>query len=87
MTAGQALDAAQRAVRAGRLEISGHARKRMYQRGAQRADVENAIVTATAAKWQPEHGTWLLRNGVDCDGDELLVAVALDETPQVTTVM
>jgi hypothetical protein len=41
-----------------RVQPNRHALDRMEERGAVLADVQNALLTATRASWQSEHGSW-----------------------------
>jgi len=58
----------------------------MEERGAVLADVQNALLTATRASWQSEHGSWKVVGGIDLDGDGLDVALELTGDLLVRTV-
>lgn len=85
-TPAQALAEAQRIAATGIFLISLHATGRMKKRGAKRADVRAAILSAVSATWQPVDGTWRLDGGADLDGDALVVAVVLDGGMLVATI-
>ena len=68
------------------VELSYHATVRMAQRGARKADVVNALLSATVATWQADHQTWLVKGGVDLDGDDLDVARLVEAAVLVITV-
>jgi hypothetical protein len=59
----------------------------MQERNVQVADVYRSLETAKAAHWQDDHRTWKLVGGLDIDGDELVLAVAIrDHDVKVVTV-
>ena len=58
----------------------------MEERGAVLADVQNALLTATRASWQSEHGSWKVVGGIDLDGDGLDVALEFTGDLLVRTV-
>lgn len=74
------------AGRLGQFFLSGHARLRCRQRGADEHDVREALSSCTSALWQEEHGRWRLDGGLDLDGDELTLAVTFDPGVIVVTV-
>ena len=78
MDSAEVLQIAAAAARHGQLRITGHARDRMPQRNATLEDIETAVCSATAAKHDPEKGTWKLTGGADIDGDSLDVCVAIE---------
>ena len=86
ITAEQALAVAKAGI--GTAIVSRHVREeRMMDRNVAYEDIWNAIRTATKAKEQ-DNGTWRLYGGTDIDGDELIVAVELRQTPYIiVTVM
>lgn len=61
----------------GRILESSHARKRMNQRGATLRDVRCAIAAATTCVCEEVDEKWKLTDGVDTDGDLLVVVAAL----------
>lgn len=65
-------------MEASRYWFEAHALERMAERGARRSDVLEAIRSARTAKRQ-DKGRWRV-DGVDLDGDDLSVIVALDGT-------
>lgn len=69
-----------------RVQPNHHALDRMEERGAVLADVQNALLTATGASWQAEHGSWKVVGGVDLDGDGLNVALEFTSDLLVRTV-
>ena len=74
-----------RLARAGRVVVSRHAYERMDERGAEETDVINALVTSTAAIWQPARLTWRVTGGVDIEGDVLTVVVDITADVVVVT--
>lgn len=75
------------AARFRRVRLSGHALDQMHERNVQIADVYQSLQTAKEARWQEDHGTWKLVGGLDMDGDELVLAVAIrDHDVKVVTV-
>jgi hypothetical protein len=75
----------QRLARLDRIVVTGHARKRMADRGAVKEDLRNALLTATAAIRQPDRGNWRIEGGADHDGDDLTVIVDLEADVIVVT--
>ena len=69
-----------------RVQPNRHALIRMEERMAVLADVQNALLTATSAFWQVEHGSWKVVGGVDLDGDDLDVALELKADLLIRTV-
>jgi hypothetical protein len=69
-----------------RVQPNLHALQRMQERGAVLADVQNALLTASYARWQEEHGSWRITGGVDLDGDDLSVAIEFTGDLLVRTV-
>jgi len=63
-----------------------HASERMHSRGATPGDVRAALITARSSRWQADRETWRITGGVDLDGDELVVIVALEADVVVVTV-
>lgn len=62
------------------LIVSGHARKRMFERQVSWFDIRKVIETAQTANPRTDKKgrvSWRL-NGKDADGDDLTVAVSLD---------
>lgn len=62
-----------------------HVRQRMAQRGATIKCLARALQTATAATHQAENDRWRLEGGVDSDGDELTLVVALRDGVVIVT--
>jgi len=58
----------------------------MAERGAVLRDVQSALLTATRATWQAEHGSWKVSGGLDLDGEELVVAIEFTGDLLVRTV-
>lgn len=69
-----------------RIAITRHADARMRERNATRADVANALISASVARWQPDQSTYRVEGGVDLAGDELTVAVVIQDDLIVVTV-
>jgi len=67
------------------VSFTGHARKRMAQRGAIARDVISALVTATSATWQTDNQNYRVEGGVDLDGDEMTVIVTIEANVIVIT--
>jgi hypothetical protein len=78
VTGAEALTRIKAYAGASRYWFAEHALERMEERGARRGDVLEAIRTARKATRQ-ESGRWRV-DGVDLDGDDLGVIVALDGT-------
>jgi pentatricopeptide repeat protein len=72
-------------ARAGRVSYVRHAIERMDERGVTRNDVEHALMYAGRCAWQPRKESWKAF-GVDLSGDELVVAVAIENGLLVVTV-
>jgi pentatricopeptide repeat protein len=85
VTPGEALDVIRGLARAGRVSYVRHAIERMDERGVTRNDVDNALMKASSAVWQPRKETWKTF-GADLAGDDLVVAVAIDDGLLVVTV-
>jgi hypothetical protein len=68
---------------ANRIEYGPHARKRMRERGAGRADVREALVTAIACRAEADE-RWKV-TGIDTAGDELTVVVVIEDGVVVVT--
>ncbi len=66
------------------IRLSGHARKRADERGANFEDVRKALMTATSSK--PEGGDkYKIDGGHDLDGDSLSLVVAIEDKLLVVT--
>ena len=74
----EALVRARAAAKYRQIHLTGHAVDQMGDRNVQASDLRHAIVTATSAKWQADHGTWLLTGGRDTEGAGLTIAVAIE---------
>ena len=68
----------------GRVRTIDHSRKKKSTpelgrggRGIKWSDLQAALLTATDAHWQEEHGTWKITGGTDLDGDPLIVTVVV----------
>ncbi len=85
MSDATALAEIQRLARLDRLVFTRHARERMTERGAERGDVRNALVTATDALRQ-ERGTSRVTGGRDHDGDEMTVICDIETDVIVVTI-
>lgn len=81
----QALAEIKRLVALNRVLYTHHAQIRMIERGARRRDVEHALLGSTSATEQHDRGSWRLTGGVDFDGDDLTVIVALEADVVVVT--
>lgn len=81
----QALAEIKRLVALDRVLYTHHAQIRMIERGARRRDVEHALLGATSATEQRDRGCWRVKGGVDLDGDDLTVVVALEADVVVVT--
>jgi hypothetical protein len=69
----------------GRVRTIAHSRKKKSNpelgsggRGVKWSDLQAALLTATDALWQEDHGTWKIIGGTDLDGDPLILAVVVD---------
>jgi len=82
----KALAEIQRLGRLGRVIINPHANRRMEERRVTDPDIYRAMLTATAALWQADHGNWRVEGGVDTDGDELTVICDIEADVVVVTV-
>lgn len=82
----RALAEIHRAANGNRVALTNHALIRMSQRSATRVDVIKALRTATAARWQEDHRTWLATGGTDTAGDDLDAACVIDDGVLVVTV-
>ncbi len=51
-----------------------------------RADIQEALATATSATFQPNHQTWRIDGGKDFDGDDLTIVVLFEDGVVVVTV-
>jgi hypothetical protein len=72
---------------AGRIFITTHARKRMSLRQITAEDIRVAIPSATGAEWNEEDDAWRVYGGVDLDGEETIVGVAIEHPGvRITTV-
>lgn len=85
MTPAEALADIRGLARAGRVSYVRHAIERMGERGVTRNDVEHALMNAARCVWQARKETWKAF-GVDLLGDELVVAVAIEDGLLVVTV-
>lgn len=85
MTPAEALADIRGLARAGRVAYVRHAIERMDERGVTRNDVEHALMNALRCTWQPSKQTWKTF-GVDLSGDDLVVAVAIEDGLVVVTV-
>jgi len=85
VTSAEALADIRGLARAGRVSYVRHAIERMNERGVTRNDVEHALMNAARCTWQPSKQTWKTV-GVDLSGDELVVAVAIEDGLLVVTV-
>ncbi len=85
MTPDEALADIRGLARAGRVSYVRHAIERMDERRVTRKDVEHVLANATRCAWQPRKETWKV-SGVDLSGDELVVAVAIEDGLLVVTV-
>ena len=56
MTPAEALEDIRGYALAGRIEVTGHARQRMRERGAVFEDLRHALTTATACQSEPARG-------------------------------
>jgi hypothetical protein len=82
----RALDEIKKLAARNYIRFTSHAIARMRQRGANRADVKNALLSASDATWQTDHQSWHVTGGVDLDGDELSLAVDIEADVVVITV-
>jgi len=80
-----ALELAKECAAAGLVRFTLHARERMDERGALPRDVVNAICTAKRAGQGNQEGRWVLRGGVDEEGEDLAVVVAFEGDVLVIT--
>jgi Domain of unknown function (DUF4258) len=78
MTPTAALSEIRRYAIQGRIRFSGHAMKRMGERGATREDVRHALCVAKRCRASPDApGRWEVPS-VDEDGDNLVVVVVIE---------
>lgn len=68
---------------AGRIVVTGHARRRMRERGVEREDLRHALVTAASCE-REEAEKWRVRSS-DLDGDELQLIVVIEQGVIVVT--
>ena len=85
VTEAEALESIRGLAGANRYVVRQHADNRMRERNITNSDLRAALVAAKSAEWQAEKGTWKT-TGPDVDGDDLTVAVALEEDLVVVTV-
>lgn len=57
----------------------------MFERGVTPVEVATALARCKRCRWQPEQGTWRAES-CDADGEELVVAVAIEAGLLVVTV-
>jgi hypothetical protein len=84
VTPAEALELVHRAGVTGQFFVSIHGRERQDQRSAQRADIRQALRTASSALLQ-ENGRWRVE-GVDLDEDDLTLIVVFEDGVVVITV-
>jgi hypothetical protein len=84
VTPTEARDAVRGHAQANRISYTRHARMRMEQRGARRADVRSALITGTAGAAEPDD-RWEVTGGVDLDGDDLTVVLVIADGLVVVT--
>ena len=65
----------------GTLAVTRHAREQQNARNVRSRDIAHAIKGAQEATYQPDRGTWLIKGGVDVDGEPLVVVVDVKTTP------
>lgn len=75
---------AREALRAGKHRYHPHFLQQMDRRCARVPDVKRAISTATGAELQP-NGSWRLLGGKDTDGDDLVLAIRVDDGLELVT--
>lgn len=86
MNDAKALAEIKRLAAGGQVRFTMHAHQRMRQRRVFMADVFSAIDTATTA--EPEEADkYLVAGGVDVDGDDLRVIVAIEADLVIITVI
>jgi hypothetical protein len=85
MDAQEALAQIRGLAAAGRYILKSHARDRMRERGAQPGDVRQALIDAAKCVWQPDRYNWRV-TGPDLEGDDLTLAVEIEENVIVVTV-
>jgi len=81
----KALAEIQRLASLNRIVYTSHSLDRMDLRRASRADVRNALVTATSSRRQ-DRGTWRVEGGQDLDGDDLTAIVDIEADVIVVTI-
>lgn len=86
MSDARALAEIKRLASLGRVDYPAHALERMDERGVERDDVIRALLTASRARWQSNHGTWCVEGGIDRAGDDLTVIVVIEADLVVITV-
>ncbi len=84
LTPAQALVDIRGYAAAGRIEYTEHAIKEMDEAHADFGDTRHALMKAVSAVFQ-NNGRWKIR-GPDRDGDELILAVTIDDGILVITV-
>lgn len=85
MTPAEALGVIRGLAGAGRVSYARHAFERMDERGVTRNDVDHALLHAAQCAWQPRRETWKVI-GADLSGDELVMAVVVDDGLLIVTV-
>jgi len=92
MKADDVLSQLREAVRQHRLILCKHVRDRMRDRdwdnpnGISPGDIEEAILTAKGATYQPGRDTWKVTGGTDLGGEPMTLAAALNPE-RIVTVM
>jgi hypothetical protein len=71
-------------ARANRVELSGHAKTRCYERGITFREVVDALADARSCAAEPK-ARWRV-DGTDRDGDALVLVVAIEDGLLVVTV-
>ena len=86
MTDEEALAEVKRLAGGNQIRLSYHAEfERMPLRGAIYADIKAGLVSANSATWQADRANWKVDGGVDTDGDEITIIVAIDGDVLVVT--
>jgi hypothetical protein len=83
----KALREIKRLASLGRVRYTDHAWDRMHERGAEPADVTEALLSSSEAVYQRDRRNWKVVGGVDRDGDDLTVVVAIEADLVIITVL
>ncbi|MBA3841196.1 MAG: hypothetical protein H0X39_00995 [Actinobacteria bacterium] len=80
------LDQIKRMAARGDVVVSVHAIERMRDRKVKGRDLFSAIASATNAAYQAERDNWKVTGGIDADGDDLTLIVAIKANLIIVTI-